>query len=156
MTPVAFAVDTMLRRLGRWLRLLGHDVAYGPHLGGRGLVARARRDGRVILTRDTRLLRDPNLPPHVFIVGNAFRDQLRQVAAAVPLMRGAMCSRCLECNVPLVAVAREAVRERVPPSVFERQERFSTCVGCRRIFWPASHHARMDAELAALALGASA
>jgi uncharacterized protein with PIN domain len=155
-TPVAFAVDTMLRRLGRWLRILGHDVAYGPHLRGRGLVARARRDGRVILTRDTRLVRDPNLPPHVFIAGNHLRDQLRQVATAVPLVRGARYSRCVECNVPLVAIAREAVRGRVPPSVFERQERFSTCASCRRIFWAASHHTRMDAELAALGLEAPA
>src|SRR5262249_7005230 len=53
--PVAFAVDTMLGRLARWLRILGHDVVYGPHLHGRGLVSCARREGRVIVTRDTRL-----------------------------------------------------------------------------------------------------
>ena len=33
----AFAVDKMLGRLARWLRILGHDVAYGPHLRGRTL-----------------------------------------------------------------------------------------------------------------------
>src|SRR5205823_5560333 len=33
-----FAVDWMLGRLARWLRILGHDVAYGRHLRDRTLV----------------------------------------------------------------------------------------------------------------------
>ena len=152
MTPVAFAVDSMLGRLARWLRILGHDAAYGPHLHGRGLVACARRDGRTIVTRDTQLVRDPNLPPHVFVASDRFRDQLREVAAAVPLVRGASFTRCVECNAALAGVAREAVRERVPPYVFETQERFWSCPSCHRIFWRATHHARMHAELAALGL----
>src|SRR5689334_24447053 len=54
---VRFAVDRMLGRLARWLRVLGHDVAYGSHLGGRTLLDCARREGRLLLTRDTRLVR---------------------------------------------------------------------------------------------------
>jgi hypothetical protein len=150
---VRFAVDTMLGRLARWLRILGHDVAYGPHLHGAGLVACARRDRRMILTRDTRLVRDPNLPPHVFVTSDHFRDQLRQVAAAVPLERGTAFSRCVECNRELVALERAAARDRVPPYVFETQPRFWTCPSCARPYWPATHQAHMRAELAALGLG---
>jgi len=146
-------VDTMLGRLARWLRILGHDVAYGPHLHGAGLVACARHDDRLILTRDTQLVRDPQLPPHVFVTSDHFRDQLRQVAAEVPLARGATFSRCLECNVVLAATDRDAVRARVPPYVFETQDRFWTCPRCHRVFWPATHHARMRDELSALGLG---
>src|SRR5262245_36922355 len=103
-----FAVDKMLGRLARWLRILGHDVAYGPHLSGRTLVDQARHEQRLLLTRDTRLLRDPHLPPHLFIASDHFRDQLRQVAAAVPLGAGFL-HRCLDCNRPLESVSREAV-----------------------------------------------
>jgi uncharacterized protein with PIN domain len=152
---VDFAVDTMLGRLARWLRILGHDVAYGPHLHGRGLVACARRERRMIVTRDTRLVRDPELPPHVFVTSDHFREQLREVAAAVPLAAGAAFSRCVECNRPLADVARDAVRERVPPYVYETQPRFWTCPACRRVYWPATHHARMREELAALGIAAS-
>lgn len=152
MAPVAFAVDTMLGRLARWLRILGHDVAYGPHLHGAGLVACARRERRVILTRDTQLVRDPDLPQHVFVHSDHFREQLREVAAAVPLARAASFSRCVECNRPLEETDRDAVRQRVPPYVFATQARFWTCRGCERVFWPATHHARMRAELAALGL----
>src|SRR5262245_20347581 len=109
----AFAVDSMLGRLARWLRILGHDVAYGRHLRGRALVERARQEGRLLLTRDTRLLRDPQLPAHLFITSDHFREQLRQVATAVPLGAGFL-QRCLDCNRPLEPAAREDVRERVP------------------------------------------
>jgi len=110
----------------------------------------------MILTRDTQLVRDPNLPPHVFITSDHFRHQLRQVAGAVPLAAGATFTRCVECNRLLQETARDAVRERVPPYVFQTQARFWTCAACHRVFWPATHHARMRAELDALGLGASA
>lgn len=116
------------------------------------MVACARREGRLILTRDTELVRDPHLPPHLFVTADRFRDQLREVAAAVPLARGRTFTRCLECNVPLVGVEPDAVRERVPPFVFATQTRFSACPRCQRVYWPATHHARMRAELAALGL----
>ena len=152
--PLAtFAVDKMLGRLARWLRILGHDVAYGPHLSGRTLVERARRQRRLLLTRNTRLLRDPQLPPHLFITSDHFRDQLRQVAGAVPLGAGFL-HRCLDCNRPLEAVAREAVAvaAAVPPYVLATQEHFERCARCGRVYWPATHRAHMLDELAALGL----
>jgi uncharacterized protein with PIN domain len=153
MAPVAFAADVMLGRLARWLRIIGHDVAYGSHLHGTGLVAVARGEGRFILTRDTQLVRDPNLPPHLFLRSDRFRDQLREVAAAVPLARDASFTRCVECNAALGEVARDAVEGRVPPYVFATQARFWACPACRRVYWPATHHAHMRAELAALGVG---
>jgi uncharacterized protein with PIN domain len=154
-----FAVDWMLGRLARWLRVLGHDVAWGPHLRRRTLLACARRDGRVLVTRDTRLLRERGLPPHVFVRSDAFRDQLRELAAAIPLGAAAGAvpfSRCLGCNRPLEEVARERVRARVPAHVWETAPRFRRCPGCERVYWPATHHAHMRRELAALGLPAEA
>jgi hypothetical protein len=147
----AFAVDKMLGRLARWLRVLGHDVAYGPHLSGRTLVECARRERRLLVTRDTRLLRDPHLPPHLFIASDHFREQLRQVAAAVPL-GGGFLRRCLDCNRPLEAVARDEIQTQVPAYVFATQEQFLRCPRCGRPYWPATHRAHMLAELDALGL----
>lgn len=147
----AFAVDKMLGRLARWLRILGHDVAYGPHLSGRTLAERARRERRLLLTRDTRLLRDPHLPPHLFITSDHFRDQLRQVAGTMPLGAGFL-RRCLDCNRALEAVTREAAGAAVPPYVLATQERFERCPHCGQVYWPATHRAHMLDELAALGL----
>ena len=153
--PVAFAVDKMLGRLARWLRILGHDVAYGPHLSGCTLAQCARRDGRLLLTRDTRLLRDPNLPPHVFVRSDHFREQLRQVAATVPLGAGFL-ARCLDCNRALEPRTKAEVAGRVPVHVERTQDRFLACPGCGRLYWPATHRTHMRAELEALGLGAVA
>jgi uncharacterized protein with PIN domain len=152
MPAARFAVDTMLGRLARWLRIVGHDTAYGPHLRRRELAACARREGRLLLTRDTRLVRDPDLPPHLFITSDQFREQLRQVAATVPLGGEGLLSRCLDCNRPLDAVARERVRDRVPPFVWETNQRFLSCGGCGRIYWPATHRAHIVSELERLCI----
>ena len=151
----AFAVDKMLGRLARWLRILGHDVAYGPHLSGRTLVERARRERRLLLTRDTRLLRDPHLPPHVFIASDHHREQLRQLAGVVPL-GGGFLGRCLDCNRALETVPREDVRATVPAYVFATQERFQRCPHCGHVYWAATHRDHMLAELGALGLDRAA
>lgn len=151
----AFAVDKMLGRLARWLRILGHDVAYGPHLSGRTLVERARRERRLLLTRDTRLLRDPHLPPHVFITSDHHREQLRQLAGVVPL-GGDFLGRCLDCNRALEAVPRDDVRAAVPAYVFATQERFQRCPHCGHLYWAATHRDHMLAELGALGLDRAA
>jgi uncharacterized protein len=147
-----FAVDRMLGRLARWLRILGHDVAYGPHLGGRGLVACARGEGRLLLTRDTRLVRQRHLPPHLFIRSDRFRDQLREVVDAIDLRGGEVLGRCLECNRPLHDVPRAAVADRVPAYVAATAARFHACAGCGRVYWPATHRAHVLRELEALGL----
>ena len=150
-----FAVDRMLGRLARWLRILGHDVAYGSHLAGRPLVDRARREGRVLVTRDTRLVRRRDLPPYVFVTSDHFREQLREVAAAVRLGDAGVLCRCLDCNVTLAHLPREQVQGRVPAFVWETAEQFLTCPRCHRIYWPATHREHVLRELAALGLSAA-
>jgi uncharacterized protein with PIN domain len=59
-------------------------------------------------------------------------------------------SRCLRCNTPLVELPAERARERVPPFVARTQQRFRECPGCGRVFWSATHAARMRQRLAAL------
>ena len=155
-TPPRFAADRMLGRLARWLRILGHDVAYGAHLSGRSLVACARREHRILLTRDTHLLRDPELPPHLFVRSDHFRQQLREVAAAVPLDGSTLLGRCLDCNRPLASVSRDDARERVPAYVWATQTQFHGCAGCGRLYWGATHREHMLSELATLGLAPEA
>jgi uncharacterized protein with PIN domain len=143
----------MLGRLARWLRIIGQDVTYGPHLSGATLVRAARREQRVILTRDTRLLRRRDLPPHLFITSDHFREQLCQVVSMFDLEpAAAMLTRCLDCNEELCEADPMRVRPRVPPYVWETQDRFVTCPCCHRIFWGATHLERMRDELARIGI----
>jgi len=76
-----FIADVMLGKLATWMRLLGCDVEYFPKISDEDLAERAYRTGRVILTRDTELIRRRHAREnHFFVRGDGYRDQLRQVA----------------------------------------------------------------------------
>ena len=140
----------MLGRLAKWLRVLGQDVIYGPHLTGYGLIRAARAEKRLILTRDRRL-KQKQPPPFILIASDHYREQLRQVIDACHLEIGpAVFTRCVECNAVLQPKPKETVETLVPPYVFATQDKFSWCPVCRRIYWPATHHQRMLEELSKL------
>lgn len=148
-----FAVDRMLGRLAKWLRIIGQDAIYGPHLSGRGLIRAARSENRLILTRDRGLKKYKPLE-FLFIESDDYREQLQQVVKACDLkIRESLFTRCLECNFPLQPQAKERVEKIVPPYVFSTQERFSWCPVCERVYWPATHHQKMVEELKKLGLG---
>ena len=142
-TEIKFAADRMLGRLVKWLRVLGCDVIYGPHLSGYGLIRAARAEARLILTRDRRL-KQKQPPKFIFIDSDHYRDQLQQVIRECALKpRERLFSRCLVCNSTLQARAKETVQKLVPPYVYSSQERFSWCPACRRVYWPATHQQKM-------------
>lgn len=147
--PLSFAADEQLGRLSRWLLILGIDVAYRNRWDDRELAATAAREGRVILTRDSRLADklpgvavyrvEENYPVH----------QLREVVGKFfPRLRFELYSRCVECNRRLEPVAKPAVEGRVPPFVWRTQTEFRSCPQCGKIFWAATHVARIERQLA--------
>ena len=143
-----FAVDRMLARLARWLRLLGADVLFDSALGGAELLRRARAEGRMVVTRDKRLRTAPDV---IFLTTNLFREQLREVLARRPFdPRARAFTRCSECNESLQWLERNLVARRVPPFVFASHERFACCPRCDRIYWDATHVSRALAEIEAL------
>jgi hypothetical protein len=146
-TEIKFAADRMLGRLVKWLRVLGCDVIYGPHLTGYGLIRAARAEGRLILTRDRRL-KQKQPPEFIFIESDHYRDQLRQVVRECGLeIGGKLFTRCLACNSLLQIRSKETVKQLVPAYVFTTQEAFSWCSQCRRVYWPATHQQKMVEEL---------
>jgi uncharacterized protein with PIN domain len=148
-----FAADRMLGRLAKWLRVIGQDVIYGPHLSGYGLIRAARAENRLILTRD-RSLAKKQLPELLFIESDHYREQLLQVIDACDLSPCANpFTRCLECNALLQSRPKESIKDSVPPYVYATQDNFSCCPVCRRIYWPATHHEKMMAEIRQLGVG---
>ena len=147
-----FVADQTLGRLARWLRVIGQDVTYGSELSGAGLIRAARREGRLILTRDRRIVRK-NPPAYLLIDDDHFREQLKQVVEACgldPLKD--VFTRCVECNTPFEPKGKRDVEGKVPPYVFATQEKFSFCRKCQRIYWPATHQQKMLQELKSLGL----
>lgn len=148
-----FLADRTLGRLVKWLRMLGYDTAYLPQLSPQGLIREGHRQGRTILTRDTRVARQKNLPPCVFVRDDRFRDQLRQVVTVCQLdPLHSLFTRCSECNEPLADLPKEKVHGRVPAYVWETQSEFRHCPSCHRLYWGATHKDKVMEELRGMGL----
>jgi len=152
-----FVVDKTLGRLARWLRIVGCDVLYGSNFSGRGLLTAARREGRIVLTRNRRLARHEVEPPLLVVSDDRFREQLRQVIAAFGIdPTAALFRRCVDCNAELAEVDREEVKDEVPEFVLATQKQFRRCPRCRHVFWDATHVARIRRELERMGLATGA
>lgn len=137
-----FVVDSSAIRLGKYLRCLGYDTAWDDRAPTRELARRADREGRVLLTRFTRLDEEAPRPKQsVELRSEDPVEQLEQVVAECGLeTRRWLFTRCIRCNVELLRVAdRESVRDRVPRGVLERYRELFTCPRCGTVFWHGSH-----------------
>lgn len=143
-----FFADAMLGKLARWMRTLGYDVEYDRAIDDPDLILRAAAEGRVILTRDTRLLkRRAARGRAVFIVGDEVGGQLRQAVALFPIEKDKLLTRCIRCNALLEKIDRGSVEGAVPAYVYETQDAFSRCPACKRVYWGATHRRRMLEDL---------
>lgn len=142
-----FLADTMLGRLTKWLRVMGYDTLYQSRRGI-GMTPESVGEGRVILSRDLRILK--RYPAALPIRSDLVRDQILEVKEAgyLGVDRLLWFSRCLICNVPLREAATGEARENVPEHVFyENASRISYCPSCRRFYWPGSHRKNMTDQL---------
>ena len=138
----------MLGRLARWLRVLGWDTAYDPATHDPALVDWARREDRILLTRDRPLLVELRPGRALFIVADRPFEQLRQVVTEVGLgAPGELFTRCLVCNTELRPATEAEWATLVPPKARAFPGPVRRCPGCGRVYWPGSHARRMRAAL---------
>jgi uncharacterized protein with PIN domain len=78
-------------------------------------------------------------------------EQVAELRGRLPLAarQELFFTRCSCCNGVLTDVPREAVSGRVPPYVAVHAERFFSCPGCGRIYWPGTHPGRIARRLGA-------
>lgn len=147
-----FVADSHLGGLARLLRMAGYDTLYDNGYHDDEVEALAREDGRIVLTRDRELLKRRAVAHGCFIHALDPGGQLRELFGRLDLARGARpFSLCLHCNMPLRAVDKASVAERLPASVRALHDSFTTCDACHRVYWKGSHYRRMADLLATLA-----
>ncbi len=141
----------MVGKLARWLRFLGIDVVYISSGSPEEIVNVAEREGRIILTRNSEILK--KLKGHrvwiYFLSSEKSEVQLKEVVNKFNLWESIKpFSRCSICNEPLVAVKKEEVRGKVPFYVFQNTDHFEKCPKCGRIYWEGTHIKRLHEKLA--------
>ena len=144
-----FVADVMLGRLVRWVRALGYDTLYDAAWDDAQLAEIARREERVLLTRDVELTKRRGVVS-VLIADDRVTAQLSQLARELKLNHAGAFTRCIECNAELESVTTEQVAARVPPYVRATQTQFKACPQCGKIYWRGTHWNHMRAALHAM------
>jgi len=147
-----FIVDHNVGKLVRWLRMMGYDTLFFTGDDDWQMVISALNERRVILTRDTQIMNRgvvANGRLQAILIGSDNpQEQIKQVVDELKLDAGqALFSRCLECNQLLEKRAREQLKDRVPPHVFQTQDQYMECPSCCRIFWKGTHWEAMSKML---------
>jgi len=118
---IKFLADRMLGKLVKWLRILGYDTTYPSFDNDLSLILTARKEGRILLTRDTNLIKRRNICEFLFIESDKWDEQLIGIIKGVKLKIGfnsKIFSRCSICNTPTKDVDKKDVKNHVPPYVF--------------------------------------
>ncbi|UCF07703.1 MAG: Mut7-C RNAse domain-containing protein, partial [Thermoplasmata archaeon] len=138
--------DHMLGSLARWLRFLGFDTAYPQVLSDKELVEAAKREERILLTRDRDLAKRKGISA-LYIQSTELDKQLEQVISTFNLRIEEAFSRCSLCNSILTEVDKGSVKGRVPEKVYEWQDEFWRCEQCDKYYWQGTHYKNMEVKL---------
>jgi len=139
-----FILDNHLGQLATYLRMLGFDCLYRNDYQDDELAQVSSKEGRVLLTRDRRLLMRKVITrgycPH--------QTDPRQQAVEVLQRFGLFgqvkpFQRCLRCNSPLQLVSKQDIIERLQPLTKIYFEEFHLCPSCNQIYWKGSHYGHM-------------
>jgi len=139
-----FIADIMVGKLARYLRMAGNDVLYNNNISDDEILEIAKREERIVLTRDSlMLLRKPfknNSIKSIFIREDRIIKQLKQIKndLGTPLRPNLL--RCVECNTELLEIQKENLKDKVPPYVYKTQKDFLRCPKCDKYYWRGTHY----------------
>jgi uncharacterized protein with PIN domain len=140
---VKFVADGMLGSLARWLRMMGHDVEFPAILDDDKLMVLAKKENRILLTRDLELYkRSAARGIDVFYVeGKTEAERLAALAKrfGIELEIDLSVSRCPKCNTPIHEVPKEKIAGKVEENTFAHYDEFWECPKCGKVYWQGSH-----------------
>lgn len=146
-----FVADGMLGKLTRWLRMLGHDVAYYRSLDDERLIEIARSEKRVLLTRDHKLHRQSETQEVDAVLVKA-ADEAEKLADLAKRFNFKLdidlsVSRCPKCNTTIKAVPKETLINQIPETTSTYYNNFWKCPECGQVYWQGAHWTKIEQTL---------
>ncbi len=138
-----FLADGMLGKLTRWLRMLGHDVVYSVKLVDFELLDLAKKEKRVLLTKDLQLYQRATSRgiDAFFLEGNTEAERLTELAKRYGLSLSVDMekSHCPVCNTKLEAKPKELLEGELEEGTFLHYDKFWKCPNCGQVYWQGAH-----------------
>ncbi len=140
-----FLLDGMLGSLTRWLRIGGYDTEYMKDTPDDDLIDAAKRESRILLTRDEALIARARKQgvEVVYIRSDGDEEALTQLAAELHLTLDPTQARCPRCNHTVDRVEKSAVAGRVPKGTYRAVDDYWLCPRCGGVYWRGSHWPRI-------------
>ena len=143
-----FVLDTHLGKLARLLRMLGFDSLYRQNFEDNEIIQLSVEEHRIILTRDTGLLKAGVVTHGYWIRSIMPNEQVREVLARFDLFaRVRPFRRCMVCNSLITRIEKGSVLIDIPRKVRELHDEFYRCAGCRKIYWKGTHYHDMMEQI---------
>lgn len=146
-----FVADGMIGSLARWLRILGHDVEFPAVLDDDKLISLARREERILLTRDLELYRRSVARgiEAFYLDGENEAKRLASVAKrfGIALDIDLSISRCPLCNTMIQSTAKDKIADKVEHNTLAHYDEFWECPKCGKVYWKGAHWPKINETL---------
>ncbi len=146
MGDALFVADIMLKKLARWLRIMGTSVEYPDFTDDDRILALARRKKKTLLTMDRELAAcAKKRGVSAYLVPKyTMEKQLARIIRKFNLDVSDFPSKtlCPACNGKLKEVGKNSrLLHDVFPLILARHNTFWICTNrkCRKVFWEGSH-----------------
>lgn len=150
---IRFIADANVIKLGRLLILLGFDVACYPSYPDKVIADIAGTENRIVLTRDTDLLKRNKIVFARRIRADLPYDQLVETIRFFGLEKLiSFFSRCTACNIKLETVAKKEVVHLLEPKTKRYFHTFFQCPQCKNIFWKGSHYDNIIQKISSIGI----
>ena len=131
--------------------MMGHDVEYSNSMDGSELLTIAKKERRILLTRDFELYKHAvaKQVDAFYVEGQTEEQRLAELAKrfGIRLEIDMATSRCPKCNTQVKPVPIEKVAGRVEKNTREHYTEFWECPKCGQVYWQGAHWTRIKETL---------
>ena len=139
-----FILDVHLGKLAKYLRMTGFDTLYKNDYLDNQIIEIALSENRIVLTRDTMLLKIKKLTHGYWIRATDPMKQLHEVLIRFDLFSDIRpLERCITCNGIIKETSKESVLHLLKTRTRLYYNEFFQCSICYQVYWKGSHYKKI-------------